>query len=164
MQSTQEWVYRPRDVDLHFRTILRLQLTLWLVGWLRTPTRYLGVTPDTRFTWSPHVDQVRKKAAQRMFMLDPLLNRRSDLSIRNGVLLYMQLIRPMMDYGGPPPSPRAGACRCYNPSVFALLRTPPKGSGFPLIADHIRDLTANFDSKLADVGNSLVRKIGRYLR
>jgi hypothetical protein len=33
-----------------------------------------------------------------MGMLDHLLNRRSDLSIRNEVLLYKQLIRPMMDY------------------------------------------------------------------
>jgi hypothetical protein len=31
-------------------------------------------------------------------MLCPLLNRRSDLSVRNGMLLYKQLIRPMMDY------------------------------------------------------------------
>ena len=31
-------------------------------------------------------------------MLGPLLNRKSDLSIRNGVLLYKQLFRPMMDY------------------------------------------------------------------
>jgi len=30
-------------------------------------------------------------------MLGPLLNRRSDLSVRNGVLLYKQLIRPLMD-------------------------------------------------------------------
>jgi hypothetical protein len=32
-----------------------------------------------------------------MGMLGPLLNRKSDFSVRNGVLLYMQLIRPMMD-------------------------------------------------------------------
>jgi hypothetical protein len=32
-----------------------------------------------------------------MGMPGPLLNRRSDFSIRNGVLLYKQLIRPMMD-------------------------------------------------------------------
>jgi len=31
-------------------------------------------------------------------MLGPFLNRRSDISIRNGVLLYMQLILPMIDY------------------------------------------------------------------
>jgi len=34
-------------------------------------------------------------------MLGPLLNKRSDLSIRDGVLPYKQLIRPMMDYACP---------------------------------------------------------------
>ena len=29
--------------------------------------------------------------------------------------------------------------------------------GVPLFADHIRTLTASFDSKLADVGNPLIR-------
>ena len=46
--------------------------------------RYLGVTLDERLTWSKHIDQVRKKAAQR---LGPLLNRISGLSIRNGVVV-----------------------------------------------------------------------------
>jgi len=36
--------------------------------------------------------------------------------------------------------------------------------GVPLFVDHIRALTASFDSKLDDVGNPLVRQIGRYLR
>ena len=36
-----------------------------------------------------------------MGMLGPHLNRKSDLSVRNGVLLYKQLIRPLMDYECP---------------------------------------------------------------
>jgi hypothetical protein len=36
-----------------------------------------------------------------MGMLGPLLNKRSELSIRNGVLLYKQLMRPLMDYACP---------------------------------------------------------------
>ena len=36
--------------------------------------------------------------------------------------------------------------------------------GVLLFADHIRALNANFDSKLADVENPLVRQLGRYLR
>jgi len=70
------------------------------IDWVETAC-YLGVTLDKRITWSPHIDQVRKKTAQRMGMLGPLLNRKSDLSVRNGVLLYKQLIRPMMDYACP---------------------------------------------------------------
>ena len=27
--------------------------------------RYLGVTLDTRLIWSPHIDQIRKRATQR---------------------------------------------------------------------------------------------------
>jgi len=53
------------------------------IEWVET-TRYLGVTLDTLLTWSPHIDQVRKRTAQRMGMLVPLLNRKSDLSVRNG--------------------------------------------------------------------------------
>jgi hypothetical protein len=34
--------------------------------------------------------------------------------------------------------------------------------GVPLFADHIRALTASFDSELADVGNPIVRQLGRY--
>ena len=36
--------------------------------------------------------------------------------------------------------------------------------GVPYFSDHIRSLTDRFDSKLADVGNPLVRQLGRHLR
>ena len=91
-------------------------------------TRYLWVTLVTRLTWSPQIDQVRRRTAQRMGMLGPLLNRRSDLYVRNGVLLYKQLIRPLMTMrsprGVPLPPPMSGGYRCYNPSVFASLLVP----------------------------------------
>ena len=90
--------------------------------------RYLGVTLDKRLTWSPHIEQVSRRTTQRMGLVGPLLSRRSDLSIRNGVLLYKQLIRPLMDYACPAwrsaAAHTSGGCRCYNPSVFALLRVP----------------------------------------
>jgi hypothetical protein len=53
-----------------------------------------------------------------------------------------------------------GGYRCYNPSVFALLLVPlvrnrqiHEDLGVPSSAEHIRALTASFDSKLVDVGN-----------
>jgi hypothetical protein len=49
--------------------------------------RYLGVILDSQMTWSPHIVQVKKKAAQRLGLLSSLIHRRSGVSIRNGVLL-----------------------------------------------------------------------------
>jgi len=138
-------------------------------------TRYLGVNLDKGLTWSPHIDQVRKKTAQSMGMLGPLPNRKSYLSIRNGVLLYKQLIRPMMDYASPA---WRSAARSHVRRLQVLqskcLRLPTGAPwyvsnrqihevlGVLLFADHIRALTASFDSKLADVGNPLVWQLDRY--
>jgi hypothetical protein len=138
--------------------------------------RYLGVTLDKRLTWSSHIDQVRKKASQRLGVQGRLLNRRSGLSIRNGVLLFRQLIRPMMDYACPT---WRSAARCHVRKLQVLqskcLRIAAGAPwyisnkqiheelGVPFFADHIRDLTERFDSKLANSGNPLVWQLGRYL-
>jgi hypothetical protein len=112
-----------------------------------------------------------------MGMLGPLLNRKSDLSITNGVLLYKQQIRPMMDYACP--VWRSAACthvrrlqvlqsKCLRLATgapwYVSNRQIHEDLGVLLFANHIRALTASFDSKLADVGNPLVRQLGRYLR
>ena len=107
-------------------------------------------------------------------MVGPLLNSKSDLSIRNGVLLYKQLIRPMMDYACPTwrSADRSHVRRLQvlQSKCLRLVTGAPwylsnrkinEGLGVPLFADHIRALTANFDSKLAEVGNPLVGQLGR---
>jgi len=60
-----------------------------------------------------------------MGILGPLFNSKSDLSVRNGVLLYKQLIRPMKDYaaplGGPLPAVMSGGYRSaiqVSPSCY----------------------------------------------
>jgi hypothetical protein len=144
------------------------------IAWVDT-TRYLGVTLDTRLTWSPHIDQVRR-TAQRMGMLGPLLNRKSDLSVRNGVLLYKQLIRPLMDYVCPAWRSAARShvrklqvlqSKCLRLATgapwYVSNRQIHEDLGVPLFADHIRALTGSFHSKLADVGKPLVQQLGRYL-
>jgi hypothetical protein len=140
-------------------------------------TRYLGVTLDTRLTWSPHIDRVRKRTAQRMGMLGLLLNRKSDLSVRNGVLLYKQLIRLMMDYACPAWRSAARShvrrLQVLQSKYFRLATGAPwyvsnrqihEDVSVPLFAVHVRALTASFDSKLADAGNPLVKQLGIYLR
>ena len=68
--------------------------------------------------------------------------------------------------------------RLFSSHTFSYINTPTflKSSpcyvsnrqiheylGVPLFADHIRALTESFDSKVADVGNPLLRQLGRYL-
>jgi len=92
-------------------------------------------------------------------MLGPLLNRKSDLSVRNGVLLYKQLIRPMMDYACPAWRSAASShvrrlqvlqSKCLRLATgapwYVSNRQIHEDLGVPLIADHIRALTASFDS------------------
>jgi len=110
-------------------------------------------------------------------MLGPLLNRKSDLSARNGVLLYKQLIRPMKDYACPAWRSAARThvrrlqvlqSKCLRLAAgapsYVSNRQIHEDLGVPLFADHIRAPTARFDSKLADVGNHLVRQLDRYSR
>ena len=110
-------------------------------------------------------------------MLGPLLNRKTNLSFRNGALLYKQLIRPMMDYACPAWRSAARThvrrlqvlqSKCLRHATGApLLRNNRQihgDLGVPPFADHFRALTASFDSRLADVGNPLLRQLGRYLR
>ena len=156
---------QPRPVKLFRESIQLIETTL-----------YPGVILDTRLTWSPHIDQLRKRATQMLGILCPLLNRKSDLSVRNGFLLYKQLIRPMIDYVCPVWRFAARTrvrrlqvlqSKCLRLATGVLWyvsnRQIQEDQGVPLFADHIRALNESFDSKLTDVGNLLVRQLGRYL-
>jgi hypothetical protein len=129
------------------------------IKWVET-TRSLGVTLPKRLTWSPDIVQVRKKTGLKM-----------------GVLLYKRLIRPILDYACPAWSYAARThvrrlqllkSKCLRLATGALRyvsnRQIHEDVSVPLFAVHITALIVSFDSKLADVGNPLVRQIGRYLR
>jgi hypothetical protein len=131
---------------------------------------------EKQLTWSPHIEQVSGWTARKMGLLVPLLNMRSELSIRHSVLLYKQLIRPLIDYAF---SFWWSAARTHFQRLHVLQskclrlvtgapwyfsnRQIHEDLGVPLFADHIRAMIASFDLSLADVGNPLVRQISRYL-
>ena len=102
-------------------------------------------------------------------MLNPFLNRKIDLFVRNGVLRYKQLIRPMMDYkchawmsASCTHVPRLRVLQSKCLRLATSNRQIYEDLGVPLFAVHIRALTASFDSKIADVGSPLVQQVGRY--
>jgi hypothetical protein len=86
-----------------------------------------------------------------MGVLDPFLNRRSNFSIRNVVLLYKQIIRPIMDYACPAWRFAAHThvrrlqvlqSKCLQLPTGALWYISSKqiheDLGVPLFADHIK--------------------------
>jgi len=110
-------------------------------------------------------------------MLGPLLNRKRDLSVTNGVLLHKQLTRPMMDYACPAWRSAARShvrkFQVLQSKCLRLVTGSPwyvrnrqiyEDLGVLLFIDHIRTLTESFDSNLADLGKPIVRQLGRYLR
>jgi len=95
-----------------------------------------------------------------------LLNTKSDLSIKNRVLLYKQLIRPLMDYACPTWRSAARShvrrlevlqSKCLRLATGATWYVSNKQKqedlGVPLFADHIRALTESVNAELADVWN-----------
>lgn len=70
------------------------------IPWENT-TKYLGVYLDKRLTWKPHIDYVKSKLQKAMFTIFPLIGKYSPLSIKNKVLLYKSLLRPVITYASP---------------------------------------------------------------
>ena len=89
-------------------------------------------------------------------MMGPLLNSKSEMSVRKGVLLYKQLIRPMMELRVPRvevrcllPCPEATCVTIQVSCYWCLLVRKEKihvDLCVSLFVYHIRYLTASFDS------------------
>jgi hypothetical protein len=92
------------------------------------------------------------------------------------MLLYKQLIRPLIDNACPiwrsAPHTHVRRLHMLQSKCFPLVTGAPwylsnrqihKELGVPLFDKGIRSLTASFDSRLTGVGNHLVRHLARYL-
>ena len=82
------------------RKLLNKSITLNNIIIPRANTvKYLGVLFDTRLTWSQHITETVKKGRQAIGMLYPLISKGSRMSKHNKILLYRQVVRPMLTYG-----------------------------------------------------------------
>lgn len=63
--------------------------------------KYLGLTLNTKLSFTKHVKQILRKANAGISILYPLLCRSSDLSIKNKRTLYSMCIRPILMYASP---------------------------------------------------------------
>ncbi|GFU68240.1 RNA-directed DNA polymerase from mobile element jockey [Trichonephila clavipes] len=78
------------------------QLTLFddNIQWVSV-VKYLGLHIDSRLTFKKHIDYLSEKFWGRISLAISLIGRRSPLSLENKVILYKQILRPVITYGSP---------------------------------------------------------------
>ncbi|GFV47505.1 uncharacterized protein TNCV_3001431 [Trichonephila clavipes] len=60
-----------------------------------------GLHIDSRLTFKKHIDYLSEKFWGRISLAISLVGRRSPLSLENKVILYKQILRPVITYGSP---------------------------------------------------------------
>ncbi|GFT68340.1 RNA-directed DNA polymerase from mobile element jockey [Trichonephila clavipes] len=63
--------------------------------------KYLGLHIDSRLMFKKHIDYLSEKFWGRISLAISLIGRRSPLSLDNKVILYKQILRPVITYGSP---------------------------------------------------------------
>jgi hypothetical protein len=80
------------------KTKTNLQIKNTQLQWTEK-TKYLGIHLDRKLKYTHHIRETAKKAKQIIAALYPLTNRKSTLNKHNKILIYKQIIRPVITYG-----------------------------------------------------------------
>ncbi|KAL4084539.1 hypothetical protein QTP88_027487 [Uroleucon formosanum] len=126
------------------------------IPWKPT-VKYLGVTLDKRLTWWPHLSSKIQQAYQRLSRLFPILNRKSTLEKKCSLLIYKQILRPLITYA----CPIWGNCapthlkklQIFQNKILRIITNAPwfvrnqsihKDLKIPILQDHIKILANSF--------------------
>ena len=144
------------------------------IPWV-SEAKYLGIIMDKKLTWKSHIDSVETRARNRMGLLRPLVNKRSSLSIRNGLTLYKTIILPIMTYAssvwaGPALNKIKKLQTVQNIALRQVSKSPwyvrNKDIHRQLELDTIRDImlkqASNFYSSLDSNPNPLLKDLASY--
>ena len=102
---TRRWrikLNEDKSVYINFTNKNCKQMTMILNGMslqAANTAKYLGMTLDAKLHWKTHIKMKQEEIKIRFRKLYWLLGRRSELSIKNKVVLYKQVLRPVWAYG-----------------------------------------------------------------
>lgn len=152
----------------------RLQINGISIPW-KPSVKYLGVHLDKKLNWTYHVTQIRSKGIKALNALNPIFNRRCNLSPQTKLRFYTGLIRPCITYAAPVWS---STCKTnysklqviQNKSLKIVFNTPFRTNltnlhdkiNFPRLYDFILKATRKFYlEKNPNNPNTLVSTIGQ---
>lgn len=145
------------------------------IPWSKS-VKYLGLTMDKKLNWNEHISKLQVKGIQAFNVLNPLLNRKVNLSSRTKLAIYSTLIRPTITYGCPVWSNTSKSNHnklqviqnraikiSYNTPFFTNLGKLQKKINFPTLYDFIIKLTKSFYfNNRPDHDNELISNIGKF--
>lgn len=116
--------------------------------WLLTSTssKYLGLINDKRRTWREDMEIKRKKLRLRFSQLYWLLKSRSHLSLKNKLLIYKTILRPIQ------------ILKLFKPSknkYFALYVRNDRGLTMPTVKETFDEFSSRYLSRLESLDNVL---------
>ncbi|GFT89499.1 nucleic-acid-binding protein from transposon X-element [Trichonephila clavipes] len=125
------------------------QLTLFddYIQWVPV-VKYLGLHIDSRLTFKKHIDYLSEKFWGRISLAISLVGRRSPLSLENKVILYKQILRPVITYGSPVWGAAAATHMKKYKRCRAVARVPSNFSfraNLPIVIDSQSNATELLD-------------------
>ncbi|GFW57863.1 RNA-directed DNA polymerase from mobile element jockey [Trichonephila clavipes] len=97
VDKSQAIIFRKWGViDPPFQLILFDDNIQWV-----SVVRYLGLHMDSRLTYKKHIDYLSEKFWGRIHLAISLVGMNSHLSLENKVILYKQVLRPIITYASP---------------------------------------------------------------
>lgn len=98
--KTQAIIFHPKPQQLIKTGNKQIKIQGQDINWIKT-VKYLGITLDSTLKFNTHIENLIKKAYKIKNYLQPLLNRKSKLSITNKRKIYLMVIRPVLTYACP---------------------------------------------------------------
>ncbi|GBN02176.1 RNA-directed DNA polymerase from mobile element jockey [Araneus ventricosus] len=70
------------------------------IEWV-TDVKYLGLIIDNKLTFRQHISYLKEKFWAKIYLCLPLIGRNSSLSLENKLILFKQVLRPILTYAAP---------------------------------------------------------------
>lgn len=144
------------------------------IPWKRA-VKYLGVTLDAGLNFSQHITNTRNKALGARSKLNAIMNRNSSIGIKNGIIIYKAIIRPVMTYavpvwGGAAVTNLNKLQIVQNKILRSITKSPRytknallhKEVNMPLLKEVFHKLTVNFYKTAAESRYELISSLGQY--
>lgn len=149
----------------------RIKIGNVLIPW-STSVKYLGVHLDRKLNWITHVSKTFQKGLKTLNALQPILNRKSNLSPATKLAIYTTFVRPILTYACPVWSSTADynyyklqilqnkALKiAYNTPYYTNLAKLHSYIQLPLLKNFILKLARKFYNDNLNSSNSLISSI-----